>query len=239
MKRREAVIREKYAALAAHLTERGRRIWAATEAKSYGRGGIAAVYRATGITDKTIRRGIRELRGGQGTEAGRIRQVGGGRKRLTEQDHTLVQDLERLVDPVTRGDPESPLLWTSKSTYHLSEALQHQGHQISQRSGYNWLRESGYTLQANGKRDEGASHQDRNEQLNISIRRCKAFSRRDNLSSRWMPRRRKTLAISRMPGPNTIGPARRRRCGSMIFSIRGAAKPFPTGCMTWPKIKAG
>src|SRR3954471_16991894 len=165
MDRREGVIREKYGALAVHLTERGRRIWAATEARSYGRGGIAAVSRATGITDKTIRRGVRELRMGQGAEEDRIRQVGGGRKRLTEQDPTVVQDLERLVEPVTRGDPESPLLWTSKSTYHLSEALQEQGHQISQRSVYNLLRESGYTLQANRKRDEGASHPDRNAQF--------------------------------------------------------------------------
>jgi transposase len=165
MNGRESVIREKYAALAAHLTERGRRIWAATEARSYGRGGIAAVYRATGITDKTIRRGVREFRVGRGTEAGRMRGVGGGRKRLREQDPPLVQDLERLVEPVTRGDPESPLLWTSKSTYHLSKALQQQGHQISQRSVYNLLRESGYTLQANRKRDEGASHPDRNAQF--------------------------------------------------------------------------
>lgn len=108
MDKREGVIREKYAALTAHLTERGRRIWAATEARSYGRGGIAAVYRATGITDKTIRRGVRELRGGRGADTGRIRHVGGGRKRLTEHDPTLGQELERLVDPVTRGDPELP-----------------------------------------------------------------------------------------------------------------------------------
>jgi transposase len=175
MDRREAVIREKYAALAAHLTERGRRIWAATEAKSYGRGGIAAVYRATGITDKTIRRGLRELQGGKGAAGGRIRRLGGGRKRLTEHDPTVVQDLERLVEPVTRGDPESPLLWTSKSTYHLSEALQHQGHPISQRSVYNLLRHSGYTLQANRKRDEGASHPDRNAQFEYIYQKVQRF----------------------------------------------------------------
>src|SRR5262245_13264636 len=136
---RESVIREKYAALAGHLTERGRRIWAATEARSYGRGGIAAVYRATRITDKKIRRGVWELGSGAGAEEGRIRKAGGGRKRLREQDRTLAQDLERLVDPVTRGDPESPLLWTSKSTYKLCEALREHGHQISQRSVYNLL----------------------------------------------------------------------------------------------------
>ena len=175
MNGREVVIREKYAALAAHLTERGRRIWAATEARGYGRGGIAAVCRATGITDKTIRRGVRDLRVGRGTEAGRIRQVGGGRKRLTEQDRTLGQDLERLVEPVTRGDPESPLLWTSKSTYPLSEALQEQGHQISQRSVYNLLRASGYTLQANRKRDEGASHPDRTAQFDYIYQKVRSF----------------------------------------------------------------
>jgi len=175
MNGRESVIREKYAALAAHLTERGRRIWAAMEARSYGHGGIAAVYRATGITDKTIRRGVRELQMGRGTEAGRIRQVGGGRKRLTEQDPTVVQDLERLVDPVTRGDPESPLLWTRKSTYHLSEALQHQGHPISQRSVYNLLRESGSTLPANRKRDEGASHPARNAQFDDIYQKVHGF----------------------------------------------------------------
>ena len=175
MNGREVVIREKYAALAAHLTERGRRIWAATEARGYGRGGIAAVCRATGITDKTIPRGVRELRVGRGTEAGRIRQVGGGRKRLTEQDRTLGQDLERLVEPVTRGDPESPLLWTSKSTYHLSEALQEQGHQISQRSVDNLLRASGDTRQANRKRDEGASHPDRNAQFDYIYQKVRSF----------------------------------------------------------------
>jgi transposase len=168
-------MREKDAALAVHLTERGRRIWAATEARSYGHGGIAAGYRARGITDKTIGRGVRELRVGRGPEAGRIRHVGGGRKRLMEQDPTVVQDLERLVEPVTRGDPESPLLWTSQSTYHLSEALQEQGHQISQRSVYNLLRESGYTLQANRKRDEGASHPDRNAQFESIYQKVHGF----------------------------------------------------------------
>jgi transposase len=175
MEGRETVIREKYAALAAHLTERGRRIWAATEARSYGRGGIAAMYRATGITDKTIRRGIQEVEVGAGADGGRIRKAGGGRKRLREQDQTLAQDLARLVEPVTRGDPESPLLWTSQSTYKLAAALRHHGHRISQRSVYNLLKESGYTLQSNRKRDEGTSHPDRNAQFEYIYQQVQRF----------------------------------------------------------------
>ena len=228
MDRREAVIREKYAALAAHLTERGRRIWAATGAKSYGHGGITAVYRATGITDKTIRRGMRELQGGKGAEAGRIRQIGGGRKRLTEQDPTVVQDLERLVDPVTRGDPESPLLWTSKSTYHLSEALQHQGHPISQRSVYNLLRESGYTLQANRKRDEGASHPDRNAQFEYIYQKVQRFLATRQPVISVDAKKKENLGNFKNPGQgyHPVGKAPRVRVYDFFDTALGKAIPY-------------
>ena len=221
-------MREKYAALTAHLTERGRRIWAATEARSYGRGGIAAVYRATGITDKTIRRGVRELRAEWGTEAGRVRQVGGGRKRLTEQDRTLVQDLERLVEPVTRGDPESPLLWTSKSTYHLSEALQQQGHQISQRSVYNLLRESGYTLQANRKRDEGASHPDRNEQFEYIYQKVHGFLATTQPVISVDAKKKENLGNFKNPGEeyHPTGKAPQVRVYDFPDQARGKAIPY-------------
>ena len=221
-------MREKYAALTAHLTERGRRIWAATEARSYGRGGIAAVYRATGITDKTIRRGVRELRAEWGTEAGRVRQVGGGRKRLTEQDRTLVQDLERLVEPVTRGDPESPLLWTSKSTYHLSEALQQQGHQISQRSVYNLLRESGYTLQANRKRDEGASHPDRNEQFEYIYQKVHGFLATTQPVISVDAKKKENLGNFKNPGKeyHPTGKAPQVRVYDFPDQARGKAIPY-------------
>jgi transposase len=228
MDRRESVIREKYAVLAAHLTERGRRIWAATEARSYGRGGIAAVYRGTGITDKTIRRGVRELQVGRGAEAGRIRQVGGGRKRLTEQDATLVQDLERLVEPVTRGDPESPLLWTSKSTYHLSEALQHQGHPISQRSVYNLLRESGYTLQANRKRDEGASHPDRDAQFEYIYRKVQSFLASTHPVISVDAKKKENLGNFKNPGQeyHPVGQAPRVRVYDFPDKALGKALPY-------------
>src|SRR2546426_11014083 len=103
MEGRETVIREKYAALAAHLTERGRRIWAATEARSYGRGGIAAMYRATGITDKTIRRGIQEVEVGAGADGGRIRKAGGGGEATGEKGRASAEGRGRRVGPVRRG----------------------------------------------------------------------------------------------------------------------------------------
>jgi transposase len=228
MNQREAVIREKYAALAAHLTERGRRIWAATEAKSYGRGGITAVYRATGITDKTIRRGLQELEGGKGVAAGRIRQSGGGRKRLTSHDPRVVQELERLVDPVTRGDPESPLLWTSKSTYHLSEALQHQGHVISQRSVYNLLRASGYTLQANRKHDEGASHPDRNAQFEYIYQKVQRFLATRQPVISVDAKKKENLGNFKNPGQeyHPVGQAPRVRVYDFFDKALGKAIPY-------------
>src|SRR4029453_5341378 len=228
MDRREGVIREKYAALATHLTERGRRIWAAPEAGSYGGGGIAAVYRASGITDKTIRRGVRELRGGRGKEAGRIRRVGGGRKRLREQDPTVVQDLERLVEPVTRGDPESPLMWPSKSTYHLGDALQQQGHQISQRSVYNLLRESGYTLQANRKRDEGASHPERNAQFEYIYQKVQCFLATRQPVISVDAKKKENLGNFKNPGLeyHPIGKAPRVRVYDFLDKALGKAIPY-------------
>lgn len=133
------------------------------------------MYRATGITDKTIRRAIQEVAGGAGADSGRIRKAGGGRKRLREQERTLAQDLARLVDPGTRGDPESPLLWTSKSTDKLAAALRQHGQRIAQRSVYNLLKESGYTLQSNRKRDEGRSHPDRNAQFEYISQKVQRF----------------------------------------------------------------
>ena len=228
MKGREVVIREKDAALAAHLTERGRRIWAATEARGYGRGGIAVVCRATGMTDKTLRRGVRELRVGRGTQAGRIRQVGGGRKRLTEQDRTLGQDLERLGEPVTRGDPESPLLWTSKRTSHLSEALQEQGHQISQRRVYNLLRASGYTRQANRKRDEGASHPDRNAQFDYIYQKVRSFLARTQPVISVDAKKKENLGNFKNPGQDypPTGKAPQGRGYDFPDQARGKAIPY-------------
>ncbi len=157
----EVAIGERFRSLAGELNERQRRLWAAAEARAAGRGGIAATARATGIAVDTIRKGIAELESGEKLDRGRVRRPGGGRKPLTETDPTLLSDLGRLVDQDSRGDPESLLRWTSKSVRQLAEALREQGHRVHYTSVATLLRALGYSLQANVKTKEGASHPDR------------------------------------------------------------------------------
>ena len=161
----EEAIGERYRALAGEFDERRRRLWAAAEARSAGRGGIAAVVRATGISESTVLRGLSELGSGVPLEAGRIRRAGGGRKPLSTTDPTLVADLERLVDPESRGDPQGPLRWTAKSVRNLAEALRSLGHQVSHMTVARLLPSLGYSLQANSKRREGSAHPDRDAQF--------------------------------------------------------------------------
>ena len=175
----EAKIRQRYRKLHAGLTERARRLFVASEALAFGYGGITAAWRATGMAASVIGRGIAEV---QGIERGeraplpptRSRRPGGGRKKATEKDPTLLADLRTLVESTTRGDPESPLLWTARSQRHLVAALSAQGHRTSMKMVARLLKELGYSLQANRKRLEGAQHPDRNaqfEHLNETVRR--------------------------------------------------------------------
>ncbi|MGO9973456.1 MAG: ISAzo13 family transposase [Solirubrobacteraceae bacterium] len=156
---------ERYRGLGPELNERQRRLWAASEARAYGRGGIAAVVRATGIGRHTVVRGIAELREGARLDPGRVRRAGAGRPRLTASDPELVGALEALVDPDTRGDPESPLRWSSKSLAKLASALGAAGHQISDRTTGKLLRGLGFRLHANQKTREGKDHRDRDAQF--------------------------------------------------------------------------
>lgn len=162
-------IRVKYLGLAPVMDERMRRQWAAIEAGSLGWGGVSAVAQATGLARNTIKTGMREVehRAAHPKEVveDRIRRQGGGRKRLTETDSQLLAALEALVDPATRGDPESPLRWTCKSTAKLAEELTHQNHPVTDRTVAMMLREAGYSLQANRKTREGSQHPDRNAQF--------------------------------------------------------------------------
>lgn len=161
-----AAIKLRYEAVRPVLDERGRRRFAAAEALAAGWGGIAAVSAATGIARSTIGYGLRELRGQAPDSAlGGIRRKGAGRKPLTETDPTLLSDLESLVDPATRGDPMSPLKWTSKSLRNLAGALCAMGHQIGHDVVGTLLKKLGYSLQANRKTIEGSGHVDRDAQF--------------------------------------------------------------------------
>lgn len=169
-------IREKFEAIRGALDERARRLWAAAEARSLGYGGDAAVSAATGIARATIRGGRRELEAGP-VLSGRLRKPGGGRPRLVVLQPTLQSALEALVSPLTRGDPESPLRWTTKSRAHLTAELRAQGFRISSSAVGRMLNKMGYSLQAIRKRREGADHPDRDAQfeyINTAVREAHA-----------------------------------------------------------------
>jgi hypothetical protein len=161
----ESGIRERWLIVRDELDERGRRMWAAAEARSHGWGGIAAVMRATGISENTVRRGIAEVACGERAPAGRVRRPGAGRKAILEVDPTLSAELEALIEPATRGDPESPLRWTSKSVANLTGALREGGHDVADSTVRLQVKALGYSLQANRKTREGADHPDRDAQF--------------------------------------------------------------------------
>jgi len=161
----ERMLAAKYDALRTVLNERTRRLWAGTEAVAFGRGGIAAVMRVTGLSRNTVVRGIREMAQRSPLDPARVRAPGGGRKPKAVLDPGLVEALERLVEPVSRGDPESPLRWTCKGTRRLAQELADQGYQVSHPLVATLLHELGYSLQGNRKTREGTSHPDRNAQF--------------------------------------------------------------------------
>jgi len=164
----EAEVAEKFEVLAPFLDEIGRRMWAATEARALGRGGVAAVHRATGIAKSTIWRGLSDLESGTAQSLagqGRARRRGGGRKSLAEVQPKLAKALDRLIDPLTRGDPSSALRWTSKSTEKLAGELRRQGFSVSADTVGRMLRKAGYSLQSTRKRLEGTSNPDRDGQF--------------------------------------------------------------------------
>jgi len=161
----ESPIRERWLIVRDELDERGRRMWAAAEARSHGRGGIAAVVRATGISEATVRRGIAEVNSGQRAPEGRVRRPGAGRPPVEEREPGLREALVALLEGATRGDPESPLLWTSRSVANLTAALRAQGFAVHESTVRRQLKGLGYSLQANRKTHEGADHPDRDGQF--------------------------------------------------------------------------
>ena len=176
-------IQHRFRSLSPFLDERMRRLVAAAESEAIGYGGVSAVSRATGVSRRAITEGVKEL--GQTKKSKkasalrlRIRRQGAGRKRTSQKDPTLLEDLDRLVDPVTRGDPESPLRWTCKSVRHLAEELQREGHSVSYQTVSELLHDLDYSLQANQKTLEGSRHADRNEQFEYINRKAKRYLKR-------------------------------------------------------------
>jgi transposase len=166
----------KFEVLARVLDERTRRLVAAAEAQAIGFGGVTAVAQASGLSRGTVIRGLAELKTAPQTSRGqRIRRKGAGRKRTVDQDATLKRDLEALVEPVTRGDPESPLRWTCKSVRQLANELNHAGHRTSHRMVAELLHAMDYSLQANRKTLEGTSHPDRDAQFHHISNKTREF----------------------------------------------------------------
>jgi Rhodopirellula transposase DDE domain len=180
----EGPIRERWLIVRDELDERGRRMWAAAEARSHGRGGIAAVVRATGISTETVRRGIAEVASGRRAPEGRVRRPGAGRPSIHEREPGLREALLALLEGATRGDPESPLRWTSRSVANLTAALQEAGFSVHESTVRRQLKGPGYSLQANRKTHEGADHPDRDGQFeHIAQVSAAALARKEPLLS--------------------------------------------------------
>ena len=168
----EAAIRARYVAVAPLVDERARRLFAGSEALAIGRGGVSAVARAAGLARSTVRRGVADVEAGDLPAKGRVRRAGAGRPRIEDRDPTLRRDLEALIEPTSRGDPESPLRWTTKSVRRLAAELRRAGHPVSHQTVSELLHDLGYSLQANRKVLEGTHHPDRNaqfEHLNAAV----------------------------------------------------------------------
>lgn len=176
MNKEEVSLRRKFLDVWSLLDERSRRLMAASEARSLGYGGVSKVRRASGLSRKAIVKGMREISGGN-TMPGRIRRPGAGRKKITESDPKLLASLEHLVEPETRGDPESPLRWICKSTRTLAAQLTGKKHPVSHEKVAQLLRDQNYSLQSNRKTEEGADHPDRDAQfrhINAQVKRALA-----------------------------------------------------------------
>src|SRR6202142_1179337 len=176
MENAESSLRRKFSSVWRLLDERSRRLMAASEALSLGYGGVSRIQRACGLSRKAIAKGIREIADGN-TTPGRIRRPGAGRKNIVECDPKLLVSLERLIEPETRGDPESPLRWICKSTRNLAAQLTRQKHPVSHEKVAQLLRDQNYSLQSNRKTEEGADHPDRDAQfrhINVQVKRALA-----------------------------------------------------------------
>ena len=223
----------KFDRLSPMMNERLKRRWAACEAMAIGRGGISLVSQATGISRTTIRKGVEEVEQeypelARSLGEQRIRARGGGRRPLVETDDTLVSDLNRLIEPATRGEPTSPLLWTSKSTRHLADELGRMGHQVSYRTVGRILEHIGYSLQANRKTEEGKQHPDRDAQFEYINKLVRRFQRRMQPVISVDAKQRELLGNLKQKGRewNPVGHPQRVRVHDFKDQELGVAIPY-------------
>lgn len=193
-------IKKKYTAILADLDERASRRWAAAEAMALGYGGITTVVLATGISDRTIRNGIKELNAKEPLASDRQRQPGAGRKKREQEQPKLVAALEKLIQSSTRGDPMSPLRWTCKSTRILANELKRQNFAVSSSKVGQILKSLGYSLQGNRKTIEGKQHPDRNSQFEFIAQRIAANSRTKQPSISVDTKKKEVLGNLKNPG---------------------------------------
>ena len=229
-------IREKFLAIAGDLDERGRRRWAAAEARSLGWGGVAAVAEATGMSDRTIRTGIKELDDPLAPAADRQRRVGGGRKRREQEQPDLVDGLERLVDSGTRGDPMSPLRWTCKSTRALAKELSRQGFRVSHTKVGELLQSRGFSLQANRKTIEGKQHPDRDAQFEHINKRVRAHQRSGQPAISIDTKKKETLGKMKNAGRTYRRQGDPEKVQTHDFPDRELGR-FPTAFTTSPPTR--
>lgn len=222
-------IREKYDAVYPELDERGRRRWAAAEARSLGWGGVTAVAVATGISDRTIRNGIREIEDPSNVLEDRQRLPGGGRKSREIEQPSLLEALKRLVEDTSRGDPMSPLRWTCKSTRILARELARQNFQVSSSKVGQLLRAEGYSLQANRKTVEGKQHPDRDAQFQHIAKRVKAYQRSGQPVISIDTKKKETLGNKRNSGKTYQPKGEPIRVDTHDFPSKDRGKAVPYG----------
>ena len=234
-----AAVRLKYADLVSDLDERGRRRWAAVEARALGRGGIAAVAAATGMSDRTIRTGLKELASPAALDPGRQRRAGGGRKPRGVTPPGLMDALDRLIEPTTRGTPMGPLRWTIKSTARLAGELRKQGYSVGASSVRSMLRELDYSLQGNRKTREGVQHPDRDGQFRHIADRVQARRHRGEPAISVDTKKKEVLGNLKNPGKTYRPKGDPRKVKTHDFPDPTLGKAVPYGVYDIHSNEAG